>query len=334
MCVNYAVDPVALAFFRSVHDIRVDGQLHQGVRLRPRAPACRRLRRQPLLWRLRPCARALRPHGNLAPGLVRPLVPRNRSRPDDRPRPLVKRCYRADMILRASNKPKKILVADREFLARGLKPNLFGDLFHNSMRASWPAFFAGFARLFPDHEPAVRRSVPARRRLHRQCAAGRPSSTSSSFRSRRWRRSAMATCTRRIFTPIDRRPLKSSPAFDAGRLHRPDFRALRPARARGHFRRCAGARPARGTAHADGASRQRPPQRGDGSREPKSGSSYSGRPRGGARAIVRFRQLALKQKRNPIFAFFLDPVSPRRRAKPALRASPATSSRRWRRYFC
>ena len=52
------------------------------------------------------------------------------------------------MILRASNKSKKILVADREFLARGLKPNLFGDLFHNSMRASWPAFFAGFACYF------------------------------------------------------------------------------------------------------------------------------------------------------------------------------------------
>jgi inward rectifier potassium channel len=52
------------------------------------------------------------------------------------------------MILPTADKPKKILVADREFLARGLKPNLFGDLFHNSMRASWPAFFAGFAVYF------------------------------------------------------------------------------------------------------------------------------------------------------------------------------------------
>ena len=52
------------------------------------------------------------------------------------------------MILRASNKPTKILVADREFLARGLKSNLFGDLFHNSMRASWPMFFPGFAVYF------------------------------------------------------------------------------------------------------------------------------------------------------------------------------------------
>ncbi|MCW2273376.1 potassium transporter [Rhodoblastus acidophilus] len=46
------------------------------------------------------------------------------------------------------DKARKIRVADREFLARGLKPSLFGDLFHNSMRLSWPAFFAGFAVYF------------------------------------------------------------------------------------------------------------------------------------------------------------------------------------------
>ncbi|MBB4198077.1 hypothetical protein CCR94_20525 [Rhodoblastus sphagnicola] len=52
------------------------------------------------------------------------------------------------MILNANDRARKILVADREFLARGLKPTLFGDLFHNSMRASWPVFFAGFAVYF------------------------------------------------------------------------------------------------------------------------------------------------------------------------------------------
>jgi len=46
------------------------------------------------------------------------------------------------------DKAKRIRVADREFLARGLKPSLFGDLFHNSMRVSWPVFFAGFAVYF------------------------------------------------------------------------------------------------------------------------------------------------------------------------------------------
>jgi len=52
------------------------------------------------------------------------------------------------MIFQPTDKAKRILVADREFLARGLKPTLFGDAFHNSMRASWPAFFAGFAVYF------------------------------------------------------------------------------------------------------------------------------------------------------------------------------------------
>jgi inward rectifier potassium channel len=52
------------------------------------------------------------------------------------------------MILHPLDRPKRIRIADRDFLARGLKPTLFGDLFHNSMRASWPAFFAGFAVYF------------------------------------------------------------------------------------------------------------------------------------------------------------------------------------------
>lgn len=46
------------------------------------------------------------------------------------------------------DKARKIRVADREVLARGLKPSLFGDLFHHSMRVSWPVFFAAFAVYF------------------------------------------------------------------------------------------------------------------------------------------------------------------------------------------
>ncbi len=52
------------------------------------------------------------------------------------------------MILNPQDRAKKIRIGDREFLARGLKPTLFGDLFHNSMRVSWPVFFAGFAVYF------------------------------------------------------------------------------------------------------------------------------------------------------------------------------------------
>jgi inward rectifier potassium channel len=52
------------------------------------------------------------------------------------------------MISRDRDRARKIRVADREFLARGLKPSLSGDLFHNSMRVSWPVFFAGFAVYF------------------------------------------------------------------------------------------------------------------------------------------------------------------------------------------
>jgi inward rectifier potassium channel len=52
------------------------------------------------------------------------------------------------MILNPIDRATRIRIADREFLARGLKPALVGDLFHQSMRASWPAFFAGFALYF------------------------------------------------------------------------------------------------------------------------------------------------------------------------------------------
>jgi len=52
------------------------------------------------------------------------------------------------MIARNKDYARRIRVADREFLARGLQPSPFGDLFHNSMLASWPVFFAGFAVYF------------------------------------------------------------------------------------------------------------------------------------------------------------------------------------------
>jgi len=73
MCVNYAVDPVALAFFRSVHDIRVDGRyikVFGFAHARQHADAYASSRFYGA------CDRALAlygPTGSLAPGLVRPL---------------------------------------------------------------------------------------------------------------------------------------------------------------------------------------------------------------------------------------------------------------------
>ena len=73
MCVNYAVDPVALAFFRSVHDIRVDGHY---IKVFGFAHARQHVDAYAANRFYGACDRALAlygPAGNLAPGLVRPL---------------------------------------------------------------------------------------------------------------------------------------------------------------------------------------------------------------------------------------------------------------------
>lgn len=73
MCVNYAVDPVALALFRDVHRIRVDGhyiKVYGFAHARQHAAAYESHRFRAA------CDRALAlygPNGSLAPGLVRPL---------------------------------------------------------------------------------------------------------------------------------------------------------------------------------------------------------------------------------------------------------------------
>ncbi len=73
MCVNYAVDPAALALFRDVHRIRVDGhyiKVYGFAYARQHAAAYQSHRF------FAACDRALAlygPYGSLAPGLVRPL---------------------------------------------------------------------------------------------------------------------------------------------------------------------------------------------------------------------------------------------------------------------
>jgi hypothetical protein len=73
MCVNYAVDPAALALFRDVHRIRVDGhyiKVYGFAYARQHALAYESHRVRAA------CDRALAlygPNGSLAPGLVRPL---------------------------------------------------------------------------------------------------------------------------------------------------------------------------------------------------------------------------------------------------------------------
>ncbi len=52
------------------------------------------------------------------------------------------------MILKRNGRAKSVKIGDREFLTKGLNSSFFNDAFHNSMQASWPAFFAGFAVYF------------------------------------------------------------------------------------------------------------------------------------------------------------------------------------------
>ena len=52
------------------------------------------------------------------------------------------------MILKRPDRTKLVKIGDRAFLTKGVDASFFGDLFHNSMRVSWPAFFGGFAIYF------------------------------------------------------------------------------------------------------------------------------------------------------------------------------------------
>ena len=52
------------------------------------------------------------------------------------------------MILKRKTRAKSVRIGDRQFLTKGLHTSFFNDAFHESMEASWPAFFAGFAIYF------------------------------------------------------------------------------------------------------------------------------------------------------------------------------------------
>lgn len=49
---------------------------------------------------------------------------------------------------RQRDRERIVTVGGREFLTKGLNTTFWGDLFHNSMEASWPVFFLGFATYF------------------------------------------------------------------------------------------------------------------------------------------------------------------------------------------
>ncbi len=52
------------------------------------------------------------------------------------------------MIRRRTEREQLVRIGDREFLTRGLDQSFWTDVFHNSMSVSWPAFFAGYALYF------------------------------------------------------------------------------------------------------------------------------------------------------------------------------------------
>jgi inward rectifier potassium channel len=52
------------------------------------------------------------------------------------------------LIRRRSDRDLLVRIGDREFLTRGLDQSFWTDAFHNSMSASWPVFFAGFGLYF------------------------------------------------------------------------------------------------------------------------------------------------------------------------------------------
>ena len=49
---------------------------------------------------------------------------------------------------RRSDRAKSVKIGNREFLTKGLDQSFWNDAFHNSMSASWPTFFLGFAVYF------------------------------------------------------------------------------------------------------------------------------------------------------------------------------------------
>ncbi|MCI4680281.1 potassium transporter [Rhodoblastus acidophilus] len=49
---------------------------------------------------------------------------------------------------RQSDRDHLVRIGDREFLTRGLDQSFWTDAFHNSMSVSWPLFFGGFALYF------------------------------------------------------------------------------------------------------------------------------------------------------------------------------------------
>lgn len=49
---------------------------------------------------------------------------------------------------RRSERTKTVKIGDREFLTKGIEHTFWSDAFHNCMGASWPTFFLGFAVYF------------------------------------------------------------------------------------------------------------------------------------------------------------------------------------------
>ena len=98
---------------------------------------------------------------------------------------------------RAKEKPQLVRFGHREIETLGLSQGFWTDLYHRAMTVYWPVFFGSAAVLFVTlnavfgflywlgHEPIANAAK----------AMGRSPTFISP--SRRWRRSAMATCIRR-----------------------------------------------------------------------------------------------------------------------------------------
>jgi inward rectifier potassium channel len=52
------------------------------------------------------------------------------------------------ILTRKSHRTTSVKIGDREFLTKGIAHSFWSDAFHNSMGASWPTFFLGFAVYF------------------------------------------------------------------------------------------------------------------------------------------------------------------------------------------
>src|SRR6476661_1038543 len=96
---------------------------------------------------------------------------------------------------RSECKPQLVRLGHREIETLGLSPGFWSDLYHRSLTVYWPVFFGSAAALFVALNavfgfliPLVMSRSPTPPRMGR--------SLISTSRSKRWRRSATATCIR------------------------------------------------------------------------------------------------------------------------------------------